>query len=66
MWKWMIPVASLVAGLAIVSGCATAPTSTEGKAALDDFKNGSLKFAAQASATALKVGTSENAESLRG
>jgi lipid-binding SYLF domain-containing protein len=150
MWKWMIPVAAIVTSLAIVSGCATAPTSTEGKAALsrdvntaltqakvqdpslqafldraygyaifpsvgkgaagvggaygkgevfergknigycdlsqatiglalggqsfteiiafenkaalDEFKNGTLKFAAQASATALKAGTSENAK----
>ena len=150
MWKWMMPMTALVTGLAIVSGCATAPSSAEGKAALsldvntalaeakvqdpslqafldtaygyaifptvgkgaagiggaygrgevfergkkigycdlsqatiglalggqtfteiiafenkaalDDFKNGNLKFAAQASATALKVGTSENAK----
>ena len=150
MWKWMMPMAALVTGLAIVSGCATAPTSAEdkvalsrdvntalaeakvedpslqafldraygyaifptvgkgavgiggaygkgevfergkkigycdlsqatiglalggqsfteiiafeNKAALDDFKNGKLKFAAQATATALKVGTSSNAE----
>ncbi len=149
MWKWMMPMAALVTGLAIVSGCATAPRSAEGKAeqsrevntaltqakvqdpslqafleraygyaifpsvgkgaagvggaygkgevfergrkigycdlsqatiglalggqsfteiiafenkaALDDFKNGNLNFAAQASATALKAGTSANA-----
>jgi len=150
VWKWMMLMAALVTGLAIVSGCATAPTSAEGKAALsrdvhtalakakvedpslqafldraygyaifptvgkgaaglggaygkgevfergkkigycdlsqatiglalggqsfteiiafenkaalEDFKNGDLKFAAQASATALKAGTSENAK----
>jgi lipid-binding SYLF domain-containing protein len=150
MWKWTMPMAALVTGLVIVSGCATAPTSPEdkaalsrdvttaltqakvqdpslqafldraygyaifpsvgkgaagvggaygkgevfehgrkigycdlsqgtiglalggqtfteiiafeNKAALDNFKNGSLKFAAQASATALKAGTSENAK----
>ena len=150
MWKWMMPMAALVTGLAILSGCATAPTSAEGKAALsldvntalakakvqdptlqrflnstygyaifprvgkgaagvggaygkgevfergrkigycdlsqatiglalggqrfteiiafetkaalDDFRNGKLKFAAQATATALKAGASENAK----
>lgn len=149
MWKWMMPTAALVTGLTIFSGCATAPPSPEGKAALshdvetalaeakvqdpslqalldgayayaifptvgkgaigvggaygkgevfergkqigycdlsqatiglalggqsfteiiafekpaalDDFKNGNLKFAAQATATALKTGTSSNA-----
>ncbi len=34
MWKWMRPIAAAVVGLAAVSGCATAPDSTEGKAAL--------------------------------
>ncbi len=35
MWKWMIPMAALLTGLAILSGCATAPPSAEGKAALN-------------------------------
>jgi len=150
VWKWMIPMAAIVISLAIVSGCATAPTTAEdkaalsrdvttalakakaqdptlqafldraygyaifptvgkgaagvggaygkgevfergkkigycdlsqatiglalggqsfteiiafeNKAALDDFRNGKLKFAAQASATALKAGASESAK----
>jgi lipid-binding SYLF domain-containing protein len=154
VWKWMIPIAAIVTGLALVSGCATAPTTAEGKAelsravktaltnarvqdpslqafldkaygyaifptvgkgaagvggaygkgevyergqligycdlsqatiglalggqsfteiiafenkaALDAFKNGSLKFAAQASGTALKAGASENAKFTNG
>ena len=34
MWKWIIPMAAIVISLAIVSGCATAPTTAEDKAAL--------------------------------
>ena len=34
MWKRMIPIAGFVTGLVIFGGCATAPSSTEGKAAL--------------------------------
>ena len=150
MWKWMVPMAGLLTGLVILGGCATAPSSPEGradltrnvgtalakakvqdpalqafldkaygyaifpsvgkgavgvggaygkgevfergkqigycdltqatigvalggqafteiiafetKAALDNFKNGNLKFAAQATATALKAGASANAK----
>jgi lipid-binding SYLF domain-containing protein len=45
MWKWMIPMAALVTTLALVSGCATAPTSAEGKAALDRDVNSALAAA---------------------
>ncbi len=34
MWKWMLPMAAVLTGLVTVSGCATAPTSAEDKAAL--------------------------------
>lgn len=34
MWKGMIALGAVVTGLAVVSGCATAPTSADGKAAL--------------------------------
>jgi lipid-binding SYLF domain-containing protein len=34
MWKLMIAMAAVVTGLTAVSGCATAPTSADGKAAL--------------------------------
>src|SRR5262245_28503644 len=34
MWKRMMPMAGLVTGLVIFSGCATAPSSPEARAAL--------------------------------
>ena len=42
MWKLMMPMAALVTGLALVSGCATAPPSAEGKAALSQDVNTAL------------------------
>ncbi len=35
MWKWMGSMAAVVSGLVLLSGCATAPTSAEDKAALN-------------------------------
>lgn len=42
MWKWMMPMAAVVIGLATLSGCATAPTSAENKAALSRDVNTAL------------------------
>ncbi len=42
MWKWMLPIAAVLTGLATVSGCATAPTSAEEKAALSRDVNTAL------------------------
>jgi lipid-binding SYLF domain-containing protein len=48
-------------GLALGGQSFTEIIAFETEAALADFKNGKLKFAAQATATALKAGTSANA-----
>lgn len=42
MWKWMMPMAAILTGLATLSGCATAPTSAEDKAALSRDVNAAL------------------------
>lgn len=42
MWKRMRPMVAVVIGLTAVSGCATAPTSTEDKAAMSRDVNGAL------------------------
>lgn len=34
MWNWMTPIVAAVVGLTAATGCATAPTNAEGKAAL--------------------------------
>jgi lipid-binding SYLF domain-containing protein len=48
MWKWMAAMAGVVTAMAALSGCATAPTSTEGKADLDrDVKTALAKAKAQ-------------------
>jgi lipid-binding SYLF domain-containing protein len=49
-------------GLALGGQTFTEIIAFENKAALDDFKNGKLKFAAQATGTALKAGASANAK----
>jgi lipid-binding SYLF domain-containing protein len=49
-------------GLALGGQSFTEIVVFESKAALDAFKNGTLTFAAQATATALQAGTSSNAE----
>jgi lipid-binding SYLF domain-containing protein len=48
-------------GIALGGQTFTEIIGFETKAALDNFKNGNLKFAAQATATALKAGASANA-----
>jgi lipid-binding SYLF domain-containing protein len=40
--KWMIPMAAIVTGLAILSSCATAPTTAEDRAALSRDVNTAL------------------------
>ena len=48
MLKWMIPMAAIVTGLAILSGCATAPTSREDKAEMSrDVRTALAKAKAQ-------------------
>ena len=42
MWKWITPLAATVVGLTAATGCATAPTSAEGRAALDRDVNSAL------------------------
>ncbi len=42
MWKWMLPMAAVLTALVTVSGCATAPTSAEDKAALSRDVNTAL------------------------
>jgi len=49
-------------GLALGGQTFTEIIAFENKAALDDFKDGSLKFAAQATAVGLKAGASANAK----
>jgi lipid-binding SYLF domain-containing protein len=49
-------------GLALGGQAFTEIIVFENQAALDNFKNGNLKFAAQATATALKAGASANAK----
>ncbi len=53
-------------GLALGGQTFTEIIAFENKAALDDFKNGKLKLAAQATAVALKTGTSTNVEYTNG
>ncbi len=42
MWKWMTPIAVIATGLAILSGCATAPTTAEDRAELSRNVNTAL------------------------
>jgi hypothetical protein len=49
-------------GLALGGQTFTEIIAFENKAALENFKNGNLKFAAQATATAFKAGASANAQ----
>jgi lipid-binding SYLF domain-containing protein len=42
MWKWVTPISAAVVGLAAMTGCATAPSSAEGKAALSSDVNSAL------------------------
>ncbi len=42
MWKWMLPMVAVGTALVTVSGCATAPTSAEDKAALSRDVNTAL------------------------
>jgi lipid-binding SYLF domain-containing protein len=42
MWKWMLTMAGVVTAVATLSGCATAPTTAEGKAELDRDVNTAL------------------------
>jgi len=53
-------------GLALGGQAFTEIIVFENQAALDNFKNGNLKFAAQATATALKAGASANAKYTEG
>jgi lipid-binding SYLF domain-containing protein len=42
MWNWMMPMVSMATALALLSGCATAPTSAEGRAELSSSVTAAL------------------------